>query len=80
MDISKLPIGTLLIWNAPELFEGYAAQIKSPVPGRVYYPAEVLDKHPTKGVLVRTGKVRNWMGAEQEYLRLPTDADLKLIK
>ena len=80
MNISELPIGTKLIWDAPEPFPGYAKQIKSPVSGRVYYPAEIISKHPTKGTFVKFGIVLQWMGAEQQYLRLPNESELKRIK
>lgn len=77
INLEGLPVGTKLIWDAPEPFEGYAKNSKHP--NRVFYPATVIGQDPKKKhTLIKTSEhSNNWMGYDSEYLRLPTKEELK---
>jgi len=83
MRIDKLPIGTKLMWDAPLLFEGYDNS-RSLDKSKILYTAIISKKvtniNQPKGVRVKTGIKNNWMGYEQEHLRLPTKEELEIYK
>ena len=82
MVIKGLPIGTKLMWDAPEPYPGYSSFIKTTIPGRVCYPAIIVNREEAVrelGTKVRTGMRSNWMGDENEFLRLPTEEELTTL-
>jgi hypothetical protein len=83
MNISNLKIGTKLMWDAPEPFEGYAMNLfmqgRSTNAQRITYPAIVVDRRPINGTKIKSGNKGNWMGDEEEYLRMPTITELNTL-
>jgi hypothetical protein len=78
MKINDLPIGTKLMWDAPLPFEGYVSSF-SRDKSKILLTAIVSErdtKHP-KGTRINTGQSNNWIGSENEYLRLPTEEELE---
>lgn len=78
MKINDLPIGIKLMWDAPLPFEGYVSAF-SIDKSKILLPSIVSerdDNHP-KGTRIYTGQFNNWMGSENEYLRLPTEDELE---
>jgi hypothetical protein len=80
LDLSKIPAGTALIWDAPEPFKGYSRNIKHP--NRVFYPARVTEQDPkmnrTRVATSSTqyGRYGQWMSYDSEWLRYPTAEEL----
>lgn len=75
INLKGLPVGTKLIWDAPEPYPGYGRNPKKP--GRVFYTAIVLEQQPErKRTRISTGAANNWMSYETEHLRLPTEQEL----
>lgn len=73
MNISELPTGTKLVWDAPEPYEGYT--------GRLYYPviiSQVNDFH--KAVLIKCDKKSTWIMGEVNCIRLPNETELINLK
>lgn len=73
MLIKNLAPGTKLMWDAPG-----SPGINNGEP--IIYPAIVTEKHHQfPWVKIKSGSVSNWMGPEQDYLRLPTEEELKSL-
>jgi hypothetical protein len=82
MIIKDLPIGIKLMWDAPEPYPGYISVMQTSIPGRVCYPAIIVNRESyvkELGTKVRTGARSHWMGDENEFLRLPTEEELKTL-
>lgn len=82
MIIKDLPIGTKLMWDAPEPYNGYSSYTKTTILGRICYPAIVVNREELiieLGTKIRTGEKSNWMGDENEFLRLPTEEELTTL-
>jgi hypothetical protein len=77
-DLTKLPDGTKLMWDAsPNVFLT-GMNVGKPI----IYPATKIKNstvNPLHGALIQTLHKRNWMGDEQEYLRLPTKQELETL-
>jgi len=83
MNISNLPVGTKLMWDASP--NRYLSSKKL-----IIYPAIVgnHENHKNKEHLLKKGMALicfnnnscQWMGLEQKYLRYPTDGELKKYK
>ena len=70
------------MWDAPEPYPGYISFMQTTKPGRVCYPAIVVNREECVkelGTKVRTGARSNWMGDENEFLRLPTEEELHTL-
>lgn len=86
MNVDNLKPGTLLVWDAPEPFEGYAKLKYGLIEkeGRVYYTCITTNRKSSNLLLtahIQTiGNTFHWMSGEHEYLRLPTEEELKTLK
>lgn len=78
MKINDLPIGTKLMWDAPNPFENYENPTSLDKTKILYtvIVAERVTNHP-KGTKIRTLRSDNWMGNENQYLRYPTEIELE---
>lgn len=77
MKIDKLKVGTKLMWDAsPNCYVNEPDKL-------IIYPAIVSDTNPPNKmslVKIKTSSYQaNWMGPEQQYLRLPTEKELKTL-
>ena len=84
MKLLGLPVGTKLMWDAPEPFDGYAKSRYNSDDHRVMYPcviADITPSNPVLGVLVNHNSHKgNWMGRDDvNFLRLPTEQELATI-
>ena len=72
MKLTNLKPGTILIWD---VHITYADKSKR----HAYYPCLVTSKHHSNkslGVFIVVGNTGNWMGSENEHLRLPRPDEL----
>lgn len=82
MIISKLPVGTKLMWDvSPATFKHNPDEL-------IIYPAIVTEIHPSNPgrmkpqsgwVKVKSKSQSSWMGPEEQYLRLPTQEELDTL-
>lgn len=73
MNIENLPIGTKLMWDADPIGDWYNNG------QRITYPALIIDRNKNNGAKVLTGHKANWMGKENENLRIPTNEELNTL-
>lgn len=80
MNIKDMPVGTRLVWDAPEPFHGYVKQVYGKDSDRIIHPAVIVEQQPERNrAKVRTSTKSNWMGYEQEWLRMPTDDEIATL-
>ena len=83
MNVDKLKPGTMLMWDAPEPFDGYAKQCYNRDDHRIIYPCIVTNQTPRNNSLTCHIKTKsgqgNWMCGEQENLRYPTEEELQTL-
>lgn len=82
MIIKDLPPGTKLMWDAPLPFPGYRNS-NSTQKDRIVYPMIItnrIPKIPELGKHLKSSSSGNWMGFENENLRLPTEEELNTLK
>jgi hypothetical protein len=82
-SIKDLPAGTKLMWEAPEPFPGYVKEKGIEVegyPNKIVYASVISSKKTSNSSLGRhviTKNSGNWMGNESQFLRMPTEEELK---
>lgn len=76
--LSKLPVGTKLMWDAPNVYLT-GSKIGCPI----ICPAIIVghsEKNPLLGALIAASiHNKQYMGNENEYLRFPTENELKTL-
>lgn len=72
LNIQKLPVGTRLMWDSTVKETTGSSK-------RILHPAIITQRHWILPVVkVKLPGSSNWMGPTSEYLRFPTDMELKI--
>lgn len=86
MIVDNLPPNTKLIWDAPELYEGYAKKLnyKYKKEGRIYYPCITTNNKSKNPYFTCHLQIFNndfhWLKGDLKYLRFPTQEELDTIE
>lgn len=83
MNIDNLILGTKLMWDAPEPFDGYAKDVYKRDDHRIIYPYIVTNrksKNPFLTCHIKSSLFKgHWIRGEVPQLRYPTKEELNTL-